>query len=97
MYTKKLSAFSEMVKVAKEQNLDYRILFSKRQRPYTAKGILNTYTLILCTSLFKVSFSKNDSEEPLTDIDNFVRNNHDKIVEVNSKIECDAKGNIELN
>ena len=26
MYTKKLSAFSEMVKVAKEQNLDYRIL-----------------------------------------------------------------------
>lgn len=81
MYTKDLSIFSKMVKIAKDQNLEYRILYSYHKRGCTNNNS-EVYKLMLCTNLFTVSFEEMFEPENTNAIQDFIKHNEDSCIEL---------------
>lgn len=86
MLTKDFSIFTKMVDITKEQKIDYKIFYSYRTRNTTSKNT-ELYNLILCSTLYTISFNGNLNIEDSKAIQNFLQEN-DCI-----NLECDIKIN----
>ena len=93
MKTRDFNVFKEMVSVADRENMEYKLLYSYKERNAT-NGHTEAYTLLLCTTFFKVICSKNFTEEESTEVRNFLINNNG--IRLNCTISENADGNIEL-
>ena len=89
MYTRDLSIFTQMTQIAKNQNLDYKILYSCHQRN-ASNGLTEVYKLILCTNLFTVNFESNLAQENTCAIKDFLKYNSDACVELNFDVKFDT-------
>ena len=95
MNTKDLSIFTKMVNVAKEQNLEYRILHSYSHRN-TTSNLTESYKLILCTNLFTVTFSGNFEPSNTSAIQRFLEANSDVCVKLDFDIRINTENEVEL-
>lgn len=97
MKTKSLSVFTKMVKLAKEQNLEYKILYSHYffEKART-NGQDQTYKLVLCTNLFTVTYEEDFIPENTDAIKNFIMDNEESCIELNFKLKINSDNSIEL-
>ena len=79
MKTKDFSIFTKMVKVAKDQNLEYKILHSYHQKNAT-NNYTEVYKLVLCMNLFTVAYEETLIPENTSAIKDFLRYNSDSCV-----------------
>lgn len=92
MKAKTLSIFTQMVQVAQNQKLEYKVLYSYHQRNVT-NGYTEAYRLLLCTNLFAVYFEENFIPENTSAIKGFLQHNKDSCI----KLDFDIKTNINTN
>lgn len=97
MKAKNLSVFTKMVKLAKEQNLEYKILYSHYffDKVHT-NGKDQTYKLILCTNLFTVTYEENFIPENTNAIKDFIMDNEKSCIELDFKLKINSDNSIEL-
>ena len=89
MQATNLSTFSQMTELAKEQNLDYKILYSHHHRR-AANNFTEIYTFILCTPLFTVTYSEKLEPENTRGVEEFIRFNSDFCINLNFNIKIDG-------
>lgn len=75
MFTKEFSILNRMTEITKEQNLDYKILYSYKQINRT-NNHTESYSVMLCTSLYTVTFTKNFEPNDTFTIKQFLDNNN---------------------
>lgn len=95
MKTKDFSIFCKMVNVAKEQNLEYKILYSYHQRNAT-NDYTEVYKLILCTNLFDVAYEENRIPENTSAIKDFLNDNEDSCIQLDFDFKINSGNDIEL-
>ena len=76
MYTDDLSIFTQMVNVAKKQNLEYKILYSYHSRN-AANGLTEVYQFMLCTNLFNVYCEERLDPDNTNATKDFIKYNND--------------------
>lgn len=95
MRTKDFTIFTKMVKIAKDQNLEYKIFHS-----YHHKNATNNYTevykLVLCTNLFTVAYEETLIPENTSAIKDFLRYNSDSCVQLDFDIKINSGNDVEL-
>ena len=95
MKTKDLSIFTQMVNIANDQELEYKILYSYSPR-LAANGYTESYKLVLCTNLFKVVYSENFVPENTSAIKAFLKYNEDVCIKLDFDIKISSDNDIEL-
>lgn len=97
MKAKNLTVFSKMVKLAKEQNLEYKILYSHYFfNKVHGGGQDQTYKMILCTNLFTVTYEENFIPENTNAIKSFITDNEESCIELDFKLKINSDNSIEL-
>lgn len=93
MRTKDLSIFSKITKLAKDQKLEYKILYSYHQKRST-NGHTESYKFILCTNLFTVTYEESFIPENTDAIKAFINNN--ACIKLDFDIKINTGNDIEL-
>lgn len=95
MHTKNLSTFTKMVNIARTEKLEYKILYSYRQRNAT-NGFTEAYKFILCTHLFTVTYEENLHPDNTNAINDFIKYNNDSCIKLDFDIKFNSNDCIEL-
>ena len=95
MFTKDFSIFTKMVKLAKDQELQYKILYSYHQKN-VSNGLTEVYDFLLCTNLFNVYCEERLDPDNTNATKDFIKYNNDSCIEVNFEINNKDKNSIEL-
>lgn len=95
MHTKNLSTFTKMVNIAKNENLEYKILYSYHQRNAT-NGLTEVYKLILCTHLFTITYEENIHPDNTNAINDFIKYNNSSCIKLDFDVKFNSNDCIEL-
>lgn len=95
MHTKDLSIFTKMVKLAKDQNLEYKILYSYHKRNSTNE-FTEVYKLMLCTNLFTVTYEEKLHPDNTYAIKDFINYNEGFCVKLDFDLKFNAENYTEL-
>jgi hypothetical protein len=91
MYTIDFSIFTKMVNIAKQKNLEYIIMYSYHS--ISSGNYPHSYSFLLSTNLFEVSFKRKFEEGNDNAVRDFIRHNECVELDFDMKIE---KDNVEL-
>lgn len=85
MFTKNFDIFTKMVDLAKKKNLDYIIMYSRHDISHGSYS--HSYSFVLSTNLFTVSYEKKFKENEDTAIKDYINHNDCTAVDFDIKID----------